>query len=190
VISFFTPDYGEVAGRLEKSLKDQEVEYQLTPLPPFRNWLEGVGHKAKFILSEIERLQTPVVWIDSDAVVHSYPSLFDELEENSIDFAAHFRNDKRYRNELLSGTLFFNYSIDSLALLRRWIEIQRLKPDMWDQRTLQEAVESTENLSVYRLPSSYTQIFDTMKDRGTPVIEHFQASRGKDKTAQAVNMIR
>jgi hypothetical protein len=188
VVSYFSPDYRDAAARLEKTLQRFEIEYELVAVPAFANWLQGVQFKPSFIRRCLEQAtpERPIIWLDADATVEQYPEIFDDLP---VDFAAHFRCDKRYTNELLSGTLFFRPTEGAFNLLDNWVNIQKADKEGWDQRTLQRAVETTHSYSLYRLPPNYTQIFDTMAYAGEPVILHHQASRGKDKTAQAVNMV-
>jgi len=187
VVSYFTPDYLPSVKRLEDSLVKHDISYEFVSHQPFRNWLEGVRFKPHFLRSQLLKSEVPLVWLDADATVEKYPSLFDSFKD--IDFACHFRCDKRYKNECLSGTIYLNKSNGAMGLLDAWIAEQGKDPDIWDQRSLQKAIESTHSFSMYRLPPQYTQIFDTMAYAGEPVILHHQASRGKDKTAQAVNMV-
>jgi hypothetical protein len=190
VVSYFTPDYASSVERLETSLRNLQINYNLVAVPSFKNWLEGVRYKPHFLKIQLLKSEGPVVWLDADAEVCVFPSLFERFVRNGvIDFACHFRNDKRYYNECLSGTLYLNHSIGALELLDKWIEEQNKDSGLWDQRSLQKAIELSHSLSIYRLPPNYTQIFDTMAYAGEPVILHHQASRGKDKTAQAVNAV-
>ena len=187
VVSYFTPDYRASVARLEASLDKLQIPHNLVAVPSFKNWLEGVRHKPNFLRSQLLKAECPLVWLDADATVEKYPALFDSFKD--IDFACHFRNDKRYHNECLSGTLYLKNSTGAMALLDAWIAEQKKDELLWDQRSLQKALESTHSYSLYRLPPQYTQIFDTMSYAGEPVILHHQASRGKDKSAQAVNMV-
>jgi hypothetical protein len=192
VVSYFTPDYVSSVARLQKSLDNLQIPHNLVAVPSFRNWLEGVRWKPHFLRSQLLESkdgERPIIWLDADATVEKYPSLFDILADKCIDFACHFRNDKRYHNECLSGTLFINNTKGAMGVLDAWIAEQQKDADIWDQRSLQKALELTHSYSLYRLPPQYTQIFDTMAYAGDPVILHHQASRGKDKTAQAVNMV-
>lgn len=186
LISFYTPDYAEVAERLKCSCKLFNITSEILEVPSKGSWLNGVAFKPKFIQQMWKLSAKPVVWVDADAVVKKYPSYFDWI---TSDVACHFRNDKRYQNELLSGTLFFNKTEGANRIINKWVELQEKEPETWDQRTLQKIIETESEYSLYRLPASYTQIYDTMKDRGEPVIEHFQESRTKDKTARAYNMV-
>jgi hypothetical protein len=187
VVSYYSPDYYLNADRLKCSLDKFGIDNELVSLPTFKNWLEGVRHKPHFLRSQLLKSECPVVWLDADATVEKYPALFDSFKD--IDLACHFRCDKKYKNECLSGTIYLNHSIGAIALLDAWIAEQKKDEMIWDQRSLQKAIESTHSYSLYRLPPQYTQIFDTMSYAGEPIILHHQASRDKDKTAQAVNMV-
>ena len=87
------------------------------------------------------------------------------------DFACHYKNN----HELLSGTLFF--SPKAVPLVDAWIEENKRTPKVWDQRTLAIVLKDFGHLKQEVLPPAYCQIFDSMRQHGVPVIEHFQASR-------------
>lgn len=174
VFSFYTPLYAEGAKRLSASLDALRIPHEIEPLPDTGDWVKNCAMKPEFILRKWLNTSARVVWVDADAVIHSEPYLFTRLD---TDMAAHWRSDKRYTNELLSGTLFFNRTDGARRILQAWTKRMSQVSDEWDQRTLADIVHGMENISLYRLPASYTQIFDTMADRGKPVIEHFQRSR-------------
>lgn len=173
-VSFYTPKYAEAAGRLTRSLKRFSLKHEVLPMSDAGEWTENCAKKAGFCLEMWSQSSGPIVWVDADAVVREYPILFDEID---ADVACHFRNDRRYKNECLSGTVYFNNTPGALRILTRWKDLSDKRENEWDQRILQEVLETEENYSLYRLPASYTQIYDTMADRGPAVIEHFQRSR-------------
>jgi hypothetical protein len=56
------------------------------------------------------------------------------------------------------------------------------KPEIFDQKNLDQAVSETTDLKIAELPPEYCFIFDLSRDyygNRKPVIEHFQASREK-----------
>lgn len=186
LISFYTPDYKAVADRLRCSCDIFDIQHEILEVPHQGTWLKGVAYKPKFIQQMWRLSAKPIVWVDADAVIKKHPYYFELIK---TDIAVHFRSDKRYKNELLSGTMFFNKTEGAKRIIDKWVALQEKEPEVWDQRTLQSVVESEESISVYRLPASYTQIYDTMADRGEPVIEHYQESRNKDKTAKMYNAV-
>lgn len=109
----------------------------------------------------------PIVFLDADAVVIQRPVLFSELD---CDFAAH----RTIKGELLSGTLFVNYTKNARNIINHWVYEQSKEPEKWDQKVLDDCIKSY-NLEIDQLPQSYTKIFDT--DGPDPVIQHNQASR-------------
>jgi hypothetical protein len=113
------------------------------------------------------------VWTDADSVVRQEPLLFYEID---CDVAFH-----RFKGEeLLSGTVYFKKTPNTIKLLHEWIRINEQNPEQFDQKNLDLALSCIENLKIYTLPPEYVCIFDLSRDYYggmTPVIEHFQASR-------------
>ena len=108
--------------------------------------------------------------LDIDCAVIRYPALFDRIE---CDIANHYRGGV----ELLAGTTFLRRSDKVKHLCEEWAANTRAdSSQMAGQTGLARAI-SAGNYDVYRLPAPYTLIFDTMRDQGPPVIEHYQASR-------------
>jgi hypothetical protein len=143
-----------------------------------RDWHKNTHWKAKLIrahLIDLAGLYEAVVFVDIDARFYSYPKLFDDLR---CDFAAHFRNWRHAREELLSGTLFFRINKRCLDLVEDWIALNKANPKIWEQKNLQRAFKRASSLIHDKLPIEYCMIFDDpLRPKIEPVIEHFQASR-------------
>ena len=173
-ISCFTPGlYTEKAKTLRLSLHRLGLDYRLVQVEDRGSWDANTKQKAEFILLMMETTGRDVVWLDADAIVRSYPDLFWNIEG---DVALHYRN----RQELLSGTMFFRNNRRSRSLLKSWIKENENNPEEWDQLILQRVIESKRGVwapRIHHLPATYCQIFDSMKEAGEPVVEHFQASR-------------
>lgn len=113
-------------------------------------------------------LNTPYQDEIADAVVNSYPVLFDNI---TCDIAAYY--DPRLR----SGTLYIGNSQKAKTLVQLWIQAQKQTPLEWDQRVLERVLkEQGQGFDVYKLPPEYCHIFDH-KHNYIPVITHNQASR-------------
>jgi hypothetical protein len=116
-----------------------------------------------------------IVYLDADAIVRSFPILFDEID---ADIAVHYYdNKKRNFKELLSGTIYLGPTANAKKLVQLWIDVNKEFPEQWDQKNLDIAIKRMPELKVVELPPSYCLIFDLMKDQGPAVIEHLQASR-------------
>lgn len=174
VISFYTDKYYEYLSNFEESLKKYNLCYFIS-YPGDWDWDMACNYKPGFILACLNMFKCPVVWIDIDAVVHSNLSYFDKLIDNNVDFSFYFRDNK----ELLSGTLFFNYTEKAKELLVLWKEESK-KIKIWDQRNLQNALRRIKDIKIEYLPITYCY-FDLLKNRlkenDKIEIEHFQASR-------------
>jgi hypothetical protein len=184
VISYFTAKtpYKKEAARLEESMLQLTIPHHVAEVPNLGDWQKNTHFKARFIRQMMDRFPTKdLIWVDADAVFHHYPVLFDSLSDMlpmEHHVAAHFRNWKHGKNELLSGTLFFNKSDLAKRLVDDWIRINKQNPSTWEQRNLARAIKREPLIDVLDLPIEYCCIFDDDRRKQIdPVIEHFQASR-------------
>lgn len=179
--SFFTAKtgYEKMVPKFKQSAVDAGIpEMIIEAMPNCKDWHRNTHYKALLIhnhLVDFDGLYDAVVFIDIDARFHSYPDLFDDM---TCDFAAHFRNWRHARDELLSGTLFFRINKNTRDLVAEWIKLNKQNPRIWEQKNLQRAFNRQPTLIHDKLPIEYCTIFDD-PDRAKlkPVIEHFQASR-------------
>lgn len=168
--SFYTPAYSAEAQELLLTLGEFNLPADVRSMPDAGSWVKNCGMKAGYVREMMrEHPDRPVVWVDADGRVKSYPLLFDSL---TCDFAAHWRHGV----ELLSGTLFFSGTEAATDLADDWIAECRRHPDVWDQKCLEAVVRQMPGLSCSRLPPQYTCVFDDPK-MGPAVIEHLQRSR-------------
>jgi len=172
VISYYTPDYTEVAERLEQSLQRLHLPYELFPLPDTHNWYLNTELKAYVVQAMLETQPYDVVFLDADAEVLYYPELFDTID---CDIAAHI-----YRGvEFLSGTLFFKNNDIGRKIAREWILLNnaaRTEPRDLEQRRLGLVIEDMKP-KFFNLPQEYCYIFDTPFTCAHPCIVHYQHSR-------------
>jgi len=178
IISYFTRNtqYEKEAEKFVVSLDKLNIPYFVEGILSLGNWSKNTNFKPTFIREKLNQFKCPVLWIDVDAIVHSHPIFFNSVK---CDISYYMRP---HRKEILSGTLYFNYSIQAFALIDKWIEHITRRPASWDQMNLQSALhEMKKNISVQIMPPEYCCIFDLMRKnnecKNSPVIEHFQASR-------------
>ena len=173
VISFYTEGtgYEQEAERLRKSLEALDgVEWIIEKVPNRGSWKANTYFKADFMRETLFRLDRPVLWVDADAAVLSYPSLIDEIE---ADIGVHFRHQSTQ-----SGTVYLEPTEATRLLMDNWVELNREFPDrIMPQENLYRAIRKTPDLRVYKLPREYCCIFDWDSSVQSPVIRHFQASR-------------
>ena len=176
VIGYYTKGskYKDEAEGLIKSCANFNIPCVVRGYNPRANWHENTSMKPEVILDMMyEFPDKDIVYIDADGVVQQYPELFETITE---DLAVHYLKDK----ELLSGTIFIRNNPKMQLFIKCWINVQGNNPTLTDQQSLDLTIRKYargQKVSLYRLPPTYTQIYDTMRDAGKPVIEHFQASR-------------
>jgi hypothetical protein len=177
-VNFYTlgRGYEEHARRLSESLERFGCAYEQEVIEQPGSWVKAQALKPRFLQRMLARhFPHPVVWVDADAIMRQRPTLFFEWadERRGPDIAVHYKDGE----ECLSGTVWLDQHEQTRTLLARWVELQEANPEEWDQRLLERAIAEDERLGVARLPATYCQIFDSMKEAGDPVIEHFQHSR-------------
>jgi len=190
-VSYYTKHtpYEIVINRhLLPSLKKWNLSYHIEGIDSLGNWYNNTAFKAKFILAMLEKYKHDVCFLDADAEIWKYPDLLFNIP-NDYNIACHrldwykfWRNqDGNPKRELLSGTLVFKYNKKAIELAKKYIEVCSENTGKWEQRILQEIIESDSSYKVYDLPISYCAIKKRngcipkyIKD---PVIVHYQASR-------------
>lgn len=188
IISFHTDDtlYTQAAERLKQSLEYLKIEYVIEKKKNLGNWEKNCAQKPLFIYEQWKKSDKPVVWVDCDAIINQYPILFDYLKD--IDFAIH----KKEHHEFLSGTIYFNKTQATENLLKLWIQKCKQNYKIVDQIQLDFAwheIQKKENFTTLWLPQAYTKIYD-IQDDISPIIEHFQASRGAVEPHGKIKYIR
>lgn len=173
---------------LEKSLEKFSVKCIITKTQNFGNWQRNVAEKPKAILEQLNSLNRDesLVFLDADATVERWPSLFEQIPEE-YDIAFHMLNWKTWYGydteffELLSGTMFFRNNDKVKNLCREWHD-QAIKSGEWEQKVLTRVLNN-HKLSVWELPLEYTYIIsrpgelEPLHKIKEPIIIHHQVSR-------------
>ena len=180
IVSYYTfgTFYKDLAKRFVESLKKYKVLYCVEGVPNLNDWHRNTNHKPSFLLNMLEKfLDKNVVWIDCDAELLQYPSLFDSLDcdvaAHEFDRCLYQSRRKNWPKELLSGTIFLRNNERVRDLVKKWRQECEKSPLTWDQKSLEKVL----NGDYYRLPASYCQIYRLMRIVKDPVIVHYQASR-------------
>ncbi|MCK5161619.1 MAG: hypothetical protein KAQ99_08615 [Candidatus Aureabacteria bacterium] len=198
VTAFYTrdkpgaPSYKKVAEKyLLPSLAKLGIHCDLQIVENRGSWLANIAHKPEVIekaLNAYKSVDVNVVYIDVDAVVELYPSLFDCIDEKYY-IAAH-RLDRIawyglqnscVKPELFNGTIFLRNNQKTRDFVADWKE--RCKDvEVWEPTHFKKAIENT-GIKCFDLPLSYAYIY-SLPDGSKPLIElehvyirHHQASR-------------
>jgi hypothetical protein len=178
VTSFYTVNtgYEKEVVHLITSLTKFKVEYDIAGIESLGTWDKNTKYKPVHLKNMLDKYpDSAVVWLDADAILYNYPTLFENIKE---DLAVHYLQHPPRPPELLTGTMFLQNNDKIRKLLDIWIKGCQLDA-RWEQKILQDIVnrKSVPDLSVLNLPGSYCKIFDTMKDIPNAVVEHYQYSR-------------
>jgi len=176
IVSMYTNHsiYVDGAKKLAESCERFGLTSSIYPIEDTGSWEKNCQQKPMIIKKELSASKSPVVWIDSDAVLNASPDLFTELSKTcEIDIAYYyFKRTKEY----LSGTLYFAYNDKVMEFLNEW-ENENDKNNKWDQINMRTVLQRS-RLAEYRLPDTYCKIFDNKHQCSeNTVITHYQASR-------------
>jgi len=158
------------------------------------SWRANLNYKSECILRAMDEFPgQDIVFVDADAVIRSWPSIFDDLSRvRGHDLAAHYFQWRATSPlELLTGTLWVANTERGRAVVTEWDRMARAHPEIRHQRCLQTVVENGGGVRVAMLPLEYTCIYDAPARRGkVAVIEHFQASRKYRRQVGAPQYVR
>ena len=190
IISYFTPGpYEEVAHNyLMPSVQKLNLNSDIRRVDSRGSWNANTSYKSEFVLSMLEIHKSNVVFLDCDAIINSYPQLFHGIPEefniaaHILDRSAWYGSVRNPQYELLSGTAFFRYSLETLRIVEKWVEECKRLHQVWEQQLLQKVLDETKT-RIFELPLSYCYIV-SLPDGSSPlvkcedpVIVHHQKSR-------------
>jgi hypothetical protein len=180
VATFYTINtpYAVEVQHLLESCKQFNIPYICKGLEPRGSWVANCAMKPEYISSLLQEVDHDILWLDADAVINSYPILFDNFDG---DIGVHYKDGR----ELISSTIYFRNTANVKRLVALWCHHQKCSPTTWDQKVLQSVINNhakSLDLKIVRTPPTYTQIFDLMRGAGVPVISQYQASRRFKKT--------
>lgn len=146
------------------------------------SWRENVAQKPRILQAALEE-NDEVVWVDADARLKRYPSLFDNL---SADVGVHWLTRNRRRPpQACPGTVYLRGDAGR-QFVGWWVDALETHPDevYGDIAAFVEAWRRAKEagMRLLDLDPEYCWIYDTMPrlhPGKTPVIEHLQASREK-----------
>ena len=189
VIAYYTEntDYKKEADRLEASLINIGIDYEITPVKNLGSWQLNTRYKATFLKEQIIKHLggEPLLYVDVDAVIHEYPH---ELENIKQSIAVRFEDFPWQKNNCLSGTIFIKPNVSMIRLCKDW-ELRNLLTKDRDKNLEQDNLGDLLNEYCYRHPYhfdykildvEYCFIFDIHKKMypdKKPIIERLQASR-------------
>lgn len=167
--------YVAEADQLEATLQTHGLDYEITEWADGGSWAANTSAKPTFLLDAMARHDGPLLYVDVDARIRSVPDMLYALTPEDGDVAAHYLLDR----ELLSGTVWLSNTPACREMVEAWKARCDADPDRWDQKHLQDLLE-TERWRVVRLEPQYAFIFDISRRAYPgvePVIEQMQASR-------------
>ena len=188
IISYYTDNYTDIAKKyLLKSLSSISVPNYILKIPSKLDWKKNTQYKPYFILNCFRKFDKDLIFIDIDATINQYPSLFDNLPSqydiavHYLDWEVHYGKNKT-KKELLSGTMYLRNNKEVYFLIKKWIA--NLKYVRWEQEALEKALNNSPNIKVFNLPREYCYIISTPDGEpfiklDNPIITHYQAGRKK-----------
>lgn len=187
IVAYYTKNtpYENEVKKLIASLDKLKLEYDVVGVDDLGDWQSNTRYKAKFMREMLDKHPDHnLLYVDSDAIVHSKPILFEE--DYPYDIAVRWQDFRWRKNECLSGTIFMTNNDATRRLCEEWgqLNIEEGKNaktfEQWNLGKVIVKMREEGEIQDANLPPEYTMIFDSMRrmyPNIKPVIEHFQASR-------------
>lgn len=174
-------DYEWHANKLRASLDRFGLQHDCREMVSQVGWASNSRMTATHIRNmQRDYPDRPIVQLDADCTVCSYPWIFDELESRRVDVAVHYRKG----HEMLNGTLWLAPTEAARQTIQKYEELVISQGHNChnEQRCLQSAIEEVGDfLRIEQLPAGYCFIPDIMANDLKPdeelVVRQFQASR-------------
>jgi hypothetical protein len=192
ITSYVTKDtpYEEVVEQyLRPSLEKFKLVHYIETVPDLGDWYQNTAYKPAFLLKMLHMFKEhDIVFLDADATVEQYPTLFNEIPDE-YSLALHYLEWKTWYNqptvstvETLSGTLYLRNTSRIVDMLSIWSQ-ESVLTRMWEQKVLQRVLGDFFDIKVYHLPLDYCYIKTLPQGQEPyvkiehPVIAHHQVSR-------------
>jgi hypothetical protein len=148
-------DYEAAACALRRSLDRFGLQHDIREMVSNGNW-QG---NARMTATHIRTMQAaypdrPIVQLDADALVVSYPWIFDELLGRGVDVGVHYRPN----GEMLNGTLWLAPTEGARQVIQKYEELVITQGHNChnEQRCLQSALEEMRDyVKVEQIPAGY-----------------------------------
>jgi len=189
VCAFYTPNYEACAMRLKTSLDELGINHHLAVCEGRGTWEATTRIKPGFVNACIIRFPDhDILYVDADAVLRKQPTFFDAVTTDVALLFAPVWFDGRRRLSLAAGTIYIRNTPGGRMFAQIWQEQEQHAGALTlDEDLLYTGFTRFEGLTFTALPRAYSKIFDA--DGSDPVIEHFQASRGRFKPGKLIRRV-
>lgn len=185
VVSYFTKNtgYAREIQNLIRSAKQFNLPIDIEGVANLKDWQKNTHFKARVIRQMMDKHpDKSIIFVDADAVFKRDPMLFPIVD---ADIGICFRDYRRFPSagrkegkEFLSGTIYFANNEKTRNLVDQWIKLNSARSTVWEQKNLFHVIQSNiGKIKIFEFPATYCQIFDSMRNAGSPVVQHMQASR-------------
>lgn len=190
-ITFYTIDTIYESALREKllpSLQKLGLTYFLRPIKNKGYWYLNTIEKPTTILQALNKFQSDLVWIDSDAEIKSFPTLLFKIPQE-YDIAVHYLSWEKHfgrptdkgKFEMLDGTIFVRNNEKMKQFIEQW-KANSTDKGINHQKVLARMLKERPDIKVFKLPWEYTYIATTpwgltANPIKNIVIEHYQLSR-------------
>lgn len=190
VISYYTEDtpYEEVMNQfLLPSLKKFNIPHYIFKVQTQGSWYKNTAMKPALLMQAMEMFPDyDLVFLDADATIEQYPSLFDsvslgtDLMVHYLDWNTWYKNNSDIK-ELLSGTMYISNNTKTKLMCMDWYN-EATQTNEWEQKILDKVLKRGK-FTIEELPLEYIYIKTMPNGKEpfikieNPVIVHHQVSR-------------
>lgn len=149
IIAYYTKNsrYEKFAPGLIESVKDLGLDIYVREYEDRGSWQRNCAIMIEFVDHCLHKFEDNIIYVDIDARFYNPP---EEITEDLATIIWPYHPFEYHR--LQSYVLYAKYNSRVLNFIKYWAKIQESKPDKWEQRTLEEAIDTyTNKLSVKEL---------------------------------------
>ncbi len=152
--TFYTNDmYLADARRLEQCCNYFGLKIEIVKGEEFGSWKKNCNQKPRLIEQVRNRVEGPIVWLDSDCIIHSEPIAL--LEKISGD-ALLWQGGLTEKHYVSSQTMLWNDTKTSRSMIADWAALSRENPESLADPLLKIVCENWRSrASIGRLPDMY-----------------------------------
>lgn len=188
IISYYTDDwlYPHYANKLANKCKKLGLNYNIEKMPSSKDWIKNCAVKPMYILNTLEKLKTPVLWVDVDGDIYKRPDWLSK-HMDSYDFMARARVQPNNLDRIWHvGTMYFNYTRATMDFVKAWVQLHERKGYHFsDDQSIDWLWKSELKFNNLRYASLPWEYFEILKSHDSPpknntVVAH-RASTGESK---------
>jgi len=153
-VAFYTNDaYLEDARRLERCCQHFDLRFEKVKGEEFGSWKRNCNQKPRLLDQVRRRISGPIVWLDSDCIIHERPSALLSTRSDDAVLWMGGVTEKRY---VSSQVMWWSDSPIARAMIEDWAMLSKEQPESLADPLLKAVCEKWRGTAtVGTMPATY-----------------------------------